>query len=95
MKLKLECIILNLDGINNRQHYVLEQLKPILKNSGMDKTSMFKNAYSAKLVAEDGYKAIVKGKLIIVSGLNFFQKLMMKTVQLMPKKLLLKQIRIA
>lgn len=60
------------------------------KTSGMDKTSMFKNAYSAKLVAEDGYKAIVKGKLIIVSGLNFFQKLMMKTVQLMPKKLLLK-----
>ncbi|MCK5050454.1 MAG: SDR family NAD(P)-dependent oxidoreductase, partial [Candidatus Cloacimonetes bacterium] len=65
------------------------------KVSGMDKTSMFKNAYSSKMVAEDGYKGLIMGKLVIISGINLLQKIVMVFVPFIPKKLLLKQIRIA
>ncbi|NOQ26700.1 MAG: SDR family NAD(P)-dependent oxidoreductase [Bacteroidales bacterium] len=63
------------------------------KISGMDKTSMFQNTVSARMVAEDGYKAMMKGKLIKVSGLSFSQKLMMSFIPVTPLKMLLKQIR--
>lgn len=61
--------------------------------SGMDKTEMFKNTVSARSVAEDGYSAMEQGKIDIVSGLTFAQKVMMKMIPFMPKKVLLKQIR--
>ncbi len=61
--------------------------------SGMDKTDLFKNAVSARSVAEDGYKAMLEGKLNVVSGLTFAQKLMIAAVPITPKKLLLGQIR--
>jgi len=63
------------------------------KLSGMDKTSMFKNAASARGVAEDGYNGMIKGKLDVISGLTFSQKLMMSMIPFTPKKMILKQIR--
>ena len=63
------------------------------KTADMDKTGLFKNAFSARSVAEDGYKAMLKGKLDVVSGLTFSQKMMMSMIPLTPKKMLLKQIR--
>lgn len=63
------------------------------KISGMDKTSMFQNTVSSRMVAEDGYKAMMKGKLIKVSGLTLYQKLMMAFIPITPLKMLLKQIR--
>jgi hypothetical protein len=63
------------------------------KTSGMENTSLFKTAYSAKMVAEDGYKGMVKGKLVIVSGLKLSEKIMMAFVPFSPKKLILKQVR--
>ncbi|MEO9870271.1 SDR family NAD(P)-dependent oxidoreductase [Ekhidna sp.] len=63
------------------------------KISGMDKTELFKNTASAKTVARDGYNAMIKGKLDLISGLSTSQKIMMSMVPLTPKKVLLSQIR--
>lgn len=63
------------------------------KVSGMDNTELFKNTASPRKVAEDGYDAMIKGKLDVISGLTFSQKMMTSMVSVIPKKLLLKQIR--
>lgn len=61
--------------------------------SGMDKTMMFKNTASAKSVAQDGYDGMMAGKLDVISGLGFANKFMMTLAPLMPKKMVLKQVR--
>jgi len=63
------------------------------KTSGMDKTEVFKNTFPARGVAEDGYEAMLQGKLDVVSGLSFAQKMMLSMIPITPKKVLLKQIR--
>lgn len=63
------------------------------KTSDMDKTDLFKKAFPARKVAEDGYNAMLKGKMDIISGVTFGQRLMMRMVPLMPKKSILKQVR--
>lgn len=55
----------------------LDQLEE-LATEGIWEYLNSKNPYNAKRVVEDDYKGMEKGKLMIVSGLNFFQKLMMK-----------------
>jgi len=62
------------------------------KVSGMDKTNLFQNTVSAYGVAKDGYDAMMKGKIDIVSGLTFGQKIMMAMIPFMPKKVMLQQI---
>lgn len=61
--------------------------------SGMDKTEMFEKTVSARSVAEDGYSGMLKGKLNVISGLKFSQKMMISMIPLLPKKMALKQIR--
>ncbi len=61
--------------------------------SGMDKTNLFKKTASARSVAEAAYKGMLSGKLDVISGLTFGQKVMMSMIPLTPKKLILKQIR--
>lgn len=61
--------------------------------SGMDKTDMFKKAVSARGVAEDGYNGMIKGKLDVISGLTFSQKVLTSLIPITPKKIILKQIR--
>ncbi|MFD0992157.1 SDR family NAD(P)-dependent oxidoreductase [Tenacibaculum geojense] len=63
------------------------------KISGMDKTSMFKQTANAHQVAKAGYNAMLKGKLDIISGLTFSQKIMMAFIKFLPKKMVLKQIK--
>jgi len=63
------------------------------RTSGMDKTTMFQQAVSARGVAEDGYNGMMDGKLDVISGLTFSQKMMMAMIPITPKKVLLKQIR--
>lgn len=63
------------------------------KVSGMDKTSLFDKSVSARSVAEDGYNGMLKGELDVVSGLTFSQKVMTSFIPVMPKKMILKQIR--
>ncbi|MEM9886139.1 MAG: SDR family oxidoreductase [Bacteroidota bacterium] len=63
------------------------------KVSGMDKTELFENASSAREVAEAGYEGMMSGKLDVLAGLTFAQKIMMKAIPITPKKILLSQIR--
>jgi short-subunit dehydrogenase len=63
------------------------------KVSGMDKTKLFDAPVSALQVARDGYNAMFSGEINIISGLTFSQKLLMKMMPFMPKKMVLKQIR--
>ena len=39
--------------------------------AGFDNNGMFKNAFSARGVAEDGYNGMIKGKLDVISGISF------------------------
>lgn len=63
------------------------------KVSGMDKTSLFKKAASSRKVAEDGYNAMLKGKLDVISGLPLSLRIMIAMVPLSPKKMVLSQTR--
>jgi len=62
------------------------------QTSGMEKTDLFKNTFSAQEVAQKGYDGMLEGKLNILAGLNFSQKLMMKSIPLAPTKMLLRQV---
>lgn len=61
--------------------------------SGMDKTSLFAKTASARDVAQAGYDAMLAGKLDVIAGVTFAQKMMMGMAPMMPKKMLLKQVR--
>lgn len=63
------------------------------KVSGMDKTSLFNNTFPARGVADDAYKAMLKGDLDVISGISLGQKMMFPLMAITPKKVLLKQIR--
>jgi len=63
------------------------------KVSGMDKTVMFDKTASPRKVAQDGYNGMLKGKLDVISGLTFSQKVMNMILPFLPKKLVLKQIK--
>lgn len=63
------------------------------KTAGMEKSELFKNPVSASKVAKEGYEAMLKGKLDVISGLTFPQKMMISFVPFTPKKILLRQIR--
>ena len=63
------------------------------KVSGMDKTSLFSHAASSEKVAREWYEAMIKWKICITSGLNLPQKILMKAIPFIPKKVLLTQIR--
>jgi len=63
------------------------------KVSGMEKTALFDKTVSAKSVAIDGYNGMLQGKLDVVSGLTFSQKILTSMIPLTPKKIILKQIK--
>jgi|AntRauTorckE6833_2_1112554.scaffolds.fasta_scaffold00848_5 short-subunit dehydrogenase len=61
--------------------------------SGMDKTALFKNPASARSVAAAGYQGMLDGKVDVIAGLSVGQKITMKLLPLLPKKVVLKQVR--
>lgn len=63
------------------------------KTSGVDKTAIYSNPASARSVAEDGYNAMVKGKLDVISVSSRSQKMQLSLVPFFPKKMILKQTR--
>lgn len=63
------------------------------KTADMVKTDLFSKAVSARSVAEEGYNGMMQGKLDVVSGLTFGQKMMMRMIPFTPKKVMLKQIK--
>ncbi|MCG8321864.1 MAG: SDR family oxidoreductase [Cytophagales bacterium] len=62
-------------------------------HSGMAKTAIYKKPANAADVAMDGYNAMIKGELEIISGIPFSQRLELSFAPLMPKKKLIKKIR--
>ena len=63
------------------------------ERSGMDKTGLFDKTASAASVAHDGFQGMMAGKLRVVSGLTFAQRLLMKLLPFMPLDLALSQMR--
>lgn len=61
--------------------------------SGMDKTELFKQTASAETVAKDGYEGMLAGKMDVITGVSFGQRLMFKSVPFMPKKLIMEQVK--
>ena len=61
--------------------------------SGMNGTDLFKNAASPESVALDGYNAMIEGKLNVVSGLPFSQRMSLSFIPFMPKKMVLQSVR--
>lgn len=61
--------------------------------SGMDKTVLFDKTASPRKVAKDGYNGMLNGKLDVVSGLTFSQKVMNFMLPFIPKKIILKQVK--
>lgn len=56
---------------------------------GLSDTKLFANAVAPRTVAEDGYTAMLKGKLNCVSGLPGIQKPFMSLAPMLPKKTML------
>lgn len=61
--------------------------------SGMDKSKGFAKTVSADSVALQGYEAMMRGDLDVISGLTTMQKMMLSMVPFTPKKILLKNVR--
>lgn len=62
-------------------------------HSGMDKTNIYKKPASASEVAKDGYQAMLEGKLEVISGIPWTQRLQLSITPLLPKKMLVERIR--
>lgn len=61
--------------------------------AGLEKTGLFDNAASARPVAEDGYKAMLRGDVDVISGATFFQRLSLWLAPFLPKRIILAQVR--
>lgn len=60
--------------------------------AGMSETPAFKNMQSAVDVAKDAYDGMLKGKLNVLAGMSFSQKLSFQILPFLPKKMLLKTV---
>ena len=63
------------------------------KVSGMDQTNLFEQAVSAHSVAAEGYAAMLAGQLECLAGVSVLQKMMFAMLPVVPKELMLKQMR--
>ncbi len=63
------------------------------ETAGMENSKLFEDTFTAHEVAQTGYKAMLEGKLDVLAGLSFGQKVLMKAIPLTPKKIVLSQIR--
>lgn len=61
--------------------------------AGLDKTELFSKMVTARSVAEDGYNAMLKGRLDMISGLTTSQRMQIAAIPITPKKMLLKMMR--
>ena len=63
------------------------------KTADMDRTSLFKSAFSARQVAEHGYAAMMRGALDVVSGVKLGQRVALRLAPMLPKRPLMRAIR--
>ncbi len=61
--------------------------------SGMNNTILFNRTASARKVAENGYKGMIKGKLGVVTGIPLLMRIMIGIIPLMKRKMVLFSIR--
>lgn len=63
------------------------------KAGDLEDTALFKNVFSPRTVAQGGYDAMLAGKLDVISGVTFAQRMAIKMLPFVPKKMAMKQIR--
>ncbi len=61
--------------------------------SGMNKTPIYKKPASAREVALEGYNAMLKGKIEVIAGLPWEQRMELKFVPFIPKKALIERMK--
>lgn len=61
--------------------------------SGMNKTPIYKRPASAREVAEEGYNAMLEGKIEVIAGLPWEQRMELKFIPFMPKKALIERMK--
>ncbi|MEM1379759.1 MAG: SDR family oxidoreductase [Pseudomonadota bacterium] len=61
--------------------------------SGMENSPLFQGAVPPMGVAKAGYKAMMRGKLNVIAGVPFARRIVYALAPLLPKKMLLKQVR--
>jgi len=59
----------------------------------LEKTKLFENAVSAKIVAEQGYDAMMKGEPKVIAGVGFTQKLLLGLIPFIPLKRRLSMVK--
>ena len=59
----------------------------------MAKTDLFAKMVSARSVAEDGYDAMMRGDLDVISGLSFSQRMMLRFAPFVPRHMIMDQVR--
>ena len=57
-------------------------------NTNLQNAKMFNKPMDPYNVAKKGYEAMIKGKLNVLAGLSFTQKIFMKMMNLFPKKMI-------
>ncbi len=57
--------------------------------SGMDKTALFYRPATVERVAQTAYKAMLKGKRNTMTGVSFFQRILLNIIPFFPKKIVL------
>ena len=64
------------------------------KTAKLEGSDLFSGkTFTAKQVAKDGFKAMMKGKLVKTTALTLAQKINIKAIPLVPTKMILKQIK--
>lgn len=63
------------------------------KTSGLEKSELFKKAFSAAQVAREGYNAMLKGQMDVLAGVSMSQRLMFKAIPFSPKSMVMKQVK--
>jgi len=63
------------------------------KASDLEKTQLFRKAATATDVARDGYEAMLKGELNVISGVPGAQRMVMRLMPFLPKRAILRMVR--
>lgn len=59
---------------------------------GIEKTALWNNLSTPRTIAEDGYNAMLEGRLDVISGLTWIQRLQLFFAPVTPMRVLLKQV---
>lgn len=63
------------------------------KEANLEDTSVFADAAPVDQVAQDGFEGMMRGKLVVITGLPTYYRLLLGLLPLLPRKFVLKQAR--